>query len=151
MKALSIHQPWAGLIAHGVKTIEIRKWGTEYRGPLVICSTKAPPVSREASLRTSGFWGDLAPFPALCDLRGHALAVVNLRKINWVGPAHHQAQGQALCHVHIGAMGWYLEDVRLIEPVPVRGRQGLWALDDTLIQPEGLWALDDTLIQPVRF
>ena len=136
MKALSIHQPWAGLIAHGIKTIEIRKWGTEYRGPLVICSTKAPPISREVNLRTSGFWGDLTPFPALCGLRGHALAVVHLRKINWVGAENQIAQGQALCRVDVpGALGWYLDSARHMQPVPVRGRQGLWTLDDAFILP----------------
>lgn len=36
MKALTIRQPWASLIAHGVKTIETRSWSTKYRGPLAI-------------------------------------------------------------------------------------------------------------------
>jgi hypothetical protein len=36
MKALSIHQPWASLIVHGIKTVENRKWRTNHRGPLLI-------------------------------------------------------------------------------------------------------------------
>ena len=36
MKALTIRQPWASLIAAGVKTIETRSWSTRYRGPLAI-------------------------------------------------------------------------------------------------------------------
>ena len=32
--ALSIRQPWAELIITGKKTIEVRSWYTEYRGPL---------------------------------------------------------------------------------------------------------------------
>lgn len=36
MKALTIRQPWASLIAHGVKTIETRSWRTHYRGPIAI-------------------------------------------------------------------------------------------------------------------
>ncbi len=35
MKALTPHQPWASLMAWGVKTIETRGWATAYRGPLV--------------------------------------------------------------------------------------------------------------------
>lgn len=35
-RALTIRQPWASLIALGVKTIETRSWRTDYRGPLVI-------------------------------------------------------------------------------------------------------------------
>ncbi|MHB1773386.1 MAG: ASCH domain-containing protein [Acidimicrobiales bacterium] len=36
MKALSLHQPWASLIAIGVKKVETRHWTTSYRGPLAI-------------------------------------------------------------------------------------------------------------------
>jgi len=36
MKALSIRQPWAWLIAHGYKPVENRSWCTSYRGPLYI-------------------------------------------------------------------------------------------------------------------
>lgn len=41
MKALTIRQPWASLIALGVKHIETRSWSTRYRGPLVIHAGKA--------------------------------------------------------------------------------------------------------------
>lgn len=36
MKALTLWQPWASLIALGVKSIETRAWSTSYRGPLAI-------------------------------------------------------------------------------------------------------------------
>lgn len=36
MKALSLRQPWASLVALGVKTVETRSWSTSYRGPLAI-------------------------------------------------------------------------------------------------------------------
>lgn len=41
MKTLTLHQPWASLIAAGVKTIETRSWSTSYRGPLAIHAGKA--------------------------------------------------------------------------------------------------------------
>lgn len=42
MKALSIRQPWASLIAEGHKTIETRTWAPwkGYRGPLAIHASK---------------------------------------------------------------------------------------------------------------
>lgn len=40
MKAISIKQPWASLVAAGHKTVECRTWKTAYRGPLLICSSK---------------------------------------------------------------------------------------------------------------
>lgn len=36
MKALSIKQPWAYLIAAGIKDIENRTWQTKYRGKVLI-------------------------------------------------------------------------------------------------------------------
>lgn len=35
-KALSIMQPWASMIAHGIKDIENRTWYTKYRGEFYI-------------------------------------------------------------------------------------------------------------------
>ena len=40
MKALTIKQPWASLIVHGIKDIENRTWKTDYRGPLLIHASK---------------------------------------------------------------------------------------------------------------
>ncbi len=36
MKALTLQQPWATLIAEGHKRVENRTWQTAYRGPLAI-------------------------------------------------------------------------------------------------------------------
>ena len=40
MKALSIKQPWASLIAHGIKDIENRTWKTNFRGRIYIHASK---------------------------------------------------------------------------------------------------------------
>ena len=45
MKALTLHQPWAQLIALGVKTIETRTKPTKYRGELLIHAGAAEPPS----------------------------------------------------------------------------------------------------------
>jgi hypothetical protein len=49
--ALSLKQPWAALVVHGLKTIEIRRWATSHRGPLLIHASKQ--------------WDDRAPAPEL--------------------------------------------------------------------------------------
>ena len=41
-KALSIKQPWASLIAHGIKDIENRAWKTNYRGKILIHVSAKP-------------------------------------------------------------------------------------------------------------
>lgn len=38
--ALSIRQPWAWLIANGIKRIENRKWSTSFRGPFFVHAGK---------------------------------------------------------------------------------------------------------------
>ncbi len=40
MKALTLTQPWATLVAIGAKQIETRSWATLYRGPLAIHAAK---------------------------------------------------------------------------------------------------------------
>lgn len=40
MKALSLWQPWASLLACGAKRYETRSWATNYRGPMAIHASK---------------------------------------------------------------------------------------------------------------
>ena len=41
MKAITLWQPWATLVAIGAKCIETRSWSTTYRGPLAIHAAKS--------------------------------------------------------------------------------------------------------------
>lgn len=40
--ALSIKQPWAALLVHGLKTIEVRAWPTARRGRILIHAARVP-------------------------------------------------------------------------------------------------------------
>lgn len=40
--ALSIKQPWAALLVHGLKTIEVRRWPTTKRGRILIHAGRIP-------------------------------------------------------------------------------------------------------------
>jgi hypothetical protein len=52
MKALTLTQPWATLIAIGAKRFETRSWATAYRGPLAIhAATSLRPIGGVAGLR----------------------------------------------------------------------------------------------------
>ena len=103
-KALSIKQPWANLIAVGQKTIETRRWATDYRGPLLIVSSKTP------ALPPAGF------ALALADL-------VDCRRMT-IDDEH-----AARCSVYEGAYAWLLTNVRPIQPVAVTGQLGIYDLD----------------------
>jgi hypothetical protein len=40
--ALSLKQPWAALLAHGLKTVEVRRWPTARRGRFLIHAARIP-------------------------------------------------------------------------------------------------------------
>jgi hypothetical protein len=50
MKALTLYQPWASLVAAGAKTIETRSWSTTYRGRLAIHAGARPVKASDGSL-----------------------------------------------------------------------------------------------------
>jgi hypothetical protein len=97
MKALSLKQPWANLVAAGRKTIETRTWRTEYRGPILIVSSQQPRIA-----------------PA-----GFAVALVELADCRPMTPADEPA---ACCPVYPGAFAWVLRNVRPVVPFRVLGR-----------------------------
>ena len=110
MKAISIHQPWASWIARGLKTIETRSWPTNYRGDLLIASTKKYPGVGELCYGGSG--------NALC-----VVTLADCRPMDWF-----DMRG-AICPTYPGAWAWLLENIRPIPPFPVRGRQRLYNVD----------------------
>ncbi len=52
MKALSIKQPWASLIVHGIKDIENRTWKTNFRGRIYIHASEKYQSNLDAMLTT---------------------------------------------------------------------------------------------------
>ncbi len=46
--ALSIKQPWAALLVHGLKVIEVRRWPTARRGRILIHAARVPDPRPEA-------------------------------------------------------------------------------------------------------
>lgn len=114
MRALSVRQPWASLIASGRKTIELRSWSTNYRGPVLI-------------LAGSGTWrGTEHPIGP----RGVSLCVVDLVDVRTVTPM----DAEAACIVPPEGFGfaWELRNPRPVEMVSVKGKLGLYRLDSEL-------------------
>lgn len=81
MKALSLTQPWATLVAVGAKRIETRSWGTTYRGPIAIHASKAfPRADRDLCLTNNVFFSVLKQhISRVADLpRGAVIATARL-------------------------------------------------------------------------
>lgn len=134
MKAISLTQPWATLVALGKKRIETRSWGASYRGPVAIHSSKLYPPDCRALARTSPFREALAGQWTLP--LGMVLATATLVDVQklWTRDDVMALLGQhgTLDEVSFGdyTLGrhvWILKDVRRLPyPVPARGSLGLW-------------------------
>lgn len=132
MKALSLWQPWATLVASGYKRFETRHWTTRHRGPIAIHASKRRNLGEESELlQTLRTQFGIRDLPLARDLpRGKVVAVAELtgchlmtsRLIEDQEPLELQVGGWVL-----GRFGWRLSDVRpLAAPLPWRGRQGLF-------------------------
>ncbi|MEK6418463.1 MAG: ASCH domain-containing protein [Burkholderia gladioli] len=134
MKAISIRQPWAWLIAAGLKDIENRTWRTSYRGPILIHAAKG--MTRD-EYEDVDFWlsdeGFAITLPARETLhRGGIIGVAELVNcFEWgVGASPWHMPGQ---------YGFKLENFRALPSfVPYKGRLGIFEVqaDHMIVPPE---------------
>lgn len=141
MKAITIHQPWATLIALCEKRFETRSWATKYRGPIAIHAAKK--VDKDACdmepirsvLAKHGYTADNLP-------TGAVVAICSLTDCLKVEHAHIKEKGALLSspgrlttikdnefdfgYYDEGRFAWEMTDVKQIDPVPAKGQQGLW-------------------------
>ncbi|ALS27177.1 PUA-like domain-containing protein [Paenibacillus sp. 32O-W] len=143
MKAITIHQPWATLIALGEKRFETRGWKTNYRGPIAIHASKQLLYDYRLPKLSGRLW-ELGlrkeeDFPLGC-----VIAIADLVEC-WPVRAHigkevhlffprsgrsrfldKEGTEVAFGDFTPGRYAWELANVQCIEPVPVKGQQGLW-------------------------
>lgn len=159
MRVLSLHQPWATLMAEGVKTIETRSWTTKYRGSVAIQATKVDHGAGSAIMQNPVVQGALIergylvrhasgtvfyvrdkPIPL-----GAIIAVANLVDVRLMGTMDILRDvdpvQEALGHWAPGRYAWFFEDViPLRSPVPYRGSRGLLPLDQDQVTMADLLA-----------
>jgi hypothetical protein len=129
MKALSFRQPWAELVLQGRKTMDLRTYRTEHRGPLAIHASKT--VEREACLRhgldpDSLNTGGIVGVVELAD-------VLSLTEADYEA---HLAEHLAGRPFREPMYGWVLsEPQRLPQMIPARGRMSLFNVN--LEDPKG--------------
>jgi hypothetical protein len=115
MKAISIKQPWATLIACGFKTIELRTWCTTHRGPLLVCASASPARTEDAKRAIEEFGLTATDMPL-----GQAICIVDVRDVR---PATRQDVDAACSSVDASRdHAWIVQHVRDVEPRAVKGR-----------------------------
>jgi len=141
--AITVRQPWATLLACGIKRYETRSWATRYRGPIAIhASARMQPEDRiwvqedpdvlQLVGRHTGDWSD-GQWPL-----GVVLAVGRLVDCEETDGLFVRGLERRLGDFSPGRYAWRLEGVvRLPEPVPARGSLGLWMCELPLRYPEG--------------
>lgn len=125
MKALTICQPYAELIVRGTKDVENRTWPTNYRGPLAIHAGKSRSWLDDDNYDIPL---DDMTFGAIIGI-AELVECVELEKVERPGPLD-WLHWDRFAH---GPWCWVLDNVRRIDPIPYRGRQGLFEVDDELI------------------
>ena len=127
MKALTLHPYYAGLIFSGKKTVELRTWRTDYRGDILITSS---------AKKYSG------------TIPGHALCIAELYDICEMSKDLCQDAGVDWSEIKpaFDLYAWKLRNIRIIEPIPVKGKLSLWNYDGT--PPKIIGTLEELLKLP---
>lgn len=97
--ALSIKQPWAGLILAGCKTVEIRRWNTRHRGPIWLHAALVDDPSPIG-------WNRVDPaIRPMTQIRGGILGIVDIETVETYPDADTFAVGAPL---HYNDPSWFV-------------------------------------------
>jgi activating signal cointegrator 1 len=153
IRMLSLWQPWASLVATGIKQVETRHWPTNYRGLIAIHAAKRP-VCRTGHELISAVGGSIPD--GMVVSYGAIVAVARLRYCTQMAVNNEQ---QAYCYLPSGERfypsvteelcgnwddgryAWFLEDVKSVDPIYTRGMQGIPRIAD----PEILQLIEQRL------
>ncbi|MCM0760681.1 ASCH domain-containing protein [Sporomusa sphaeroides DSM 2875] len=137
MKAITILQPWASLIACGAKQIETRSWATKYRGPIAIHAGAKPFDTRTYFDRELYRFADALGQPDIYGFDqlpfGAVIAIAELvdcrptESFVFSGTLRDISENEiAFGDYTPGRYAWILANVRPIKPVPAKGMQRFW-------------------------
>ena len=155
MKAITIHQPWASLLACGAKRYETRSWQTKYRGPIAIhasvmkrkcydfIGSAVIDVMEEALIsgQQSYLFNDLphggiiatAMLVECWKVIEHTPTAIILKQSNGIGEDKISINDPCLKFgdYSVGRYVWGLTNMIMFpEPIPAKGQQGLWNWED---------------------
>jgi activating signal cointegrator 1 len=131
MKALTLWQPWASLMAAGHKKVETRTWATKYRGLVAIHAALKKPSFLGWSCESNEFLEQLrqlgidqSALPVGC-----VLCIAKLVAISETSEVYDDLSGRERIfgNYEEGRYAWFFEDVKAFPaPVPAKGNRMLW-------------------------
>lgn len=139
MKAITVWQPWASLLATGKKHIETRSWRTNYRGEILIHAAKKPYsqieliIPREDrkliedALRLRYIdWKERVPTSVIVG-KANLVNCVLIDETTAELIKEQHPDEYAFGDFTPGRYAWVMESPVLFkEPIPAKGKQGLW-------------------------
>ena len=138
MKAITILEPWASLIAYGEKKIETRSWETKYRGRIVIHAGKSKKYIRGVIAKFNGIqlpdkftlnYGKVIAIADLVDCTQFVHSLIPGRNTILLNGEEVTEKEIAFGDCTVGRWAWVLENVQRVEPLPAKGQQRIWNLD----------------------
>ena len=124
MKVLTIKQPWATLIAEGLKQYEFRIWNTKYRGEILIHAGLG--IDKEALARFKDY---NLEYPKGCIIAKAKITdsiKVDSHFVNSIGPQNPLVYKNIIENKSSNDYAFKLEEVEKINPIFVKGQLGLW-------------------------
>lgn len=129
MKATTLYQPWATLVAIKAKGFETRSWAIKHRGPIAIHAAKTFPRWAKDLCKTE-------PFRSVLSLAGYTVENLPLGKVVAIAEVKDCVQmtrdnmppepERSFGHYEPGHYFWKLGNVKPIDPIAATGAQGLW-------------------------
>ena len=127
MKVITIKQPFATLIAEGLKEYEFRTWKTKYRGDILIHAGKG--IDKNAMKRYENLNLD---YPIGCIIAKATITdciVIDENARKMLKQKNPLVYSSVIKHTKWNGYGFKLENVEKIEPIPINGKLSLWDYD----------------------
>ena len=125
MKALTVKQPWASLIVEGIKDIENRTWKTNYRGRILIHSSKMPEKGLPCEVLNSMQYSIVSTANSLNALVGENGVILGSVEIVDCVLNHPSIWAK------VGTYNWVLANpIKFEKPIPAKGQLGFWEFNE---------------------
>lgn len=127
MKVITIKQPFASLIAAGIKEYEFRTWKTKYRGDILIHAGKG--VDKKAMEKFKCY---NLEYPSGCIIA--KAKITDCVKIDnaarkMLNTKNNLVYSSIVRHIEWEGYGFKLENVEKIEPIEINGKLSIWDYD----------------------